>query len=90
MSNKNDTNEKQNYRIITLETNYGHIQGRLSGIEKKLSNEIPHKIDAVSEKIDEVRKNSDKKIDSIKDKLFYGFLVTIGTIVILQVILKVF
>lgn len=83
-------NEKQNYRLITLETNYKHIEGRLSSIEKKISNDLPHKIDAVSKKIDDVRESSNKKIDSIKDKLFTGFLVTIGTIVVLQVLLKYF
>jgi len=70
---------KQDLKINTIETEVKHINSRLVSIEHKLSNDIPHKIEKLNE-----------KIDGITSKLFYGFVFMIAATLLLQILLRFF
>ena len=76
--------------ILSLNEKTDRIEIELEKVKNLISNEIMHKFDWVSQELLSFNNSFNKQINEIKDKIFYGFVIGITSIVILQIILKFF
>jgi len=76
-------NGQQNREISEIKTNIVWLKDEVKCIKQQVSNHIPTKINDLDKKLSE-------KIDGITSKLFYGFIIGIGSLLMMQVVLKFF
>ena len=76
----------ENNNKVKIKIDIAGLKKDIDWIKKELrdikENHFPHFLDAIKD-------NSDK-IDSIKDRLFVGFMITVVSLLIMQVLLKFF
>lgn len=80
---KNGKNAKQDLAIISIQKDIERLTGEMSEIKKQVTNDIPHQIAQLDKKINE-------DIGGIKDRIFYGGIIGLGSVVIVQILLKFF
>jgi len=76
---KNNKNHKQDIAIIKLEGRVNSVEDDIKEIKDYMTNHIPTQMEKIND-----------KVESINNKILYGFVILIATTIILQIIIKAF
>ena len=80
---KNLKNGKQDLDILSLKKDIERLTDDMRYVKKQVANDLPHQIAALDKRItDETGK--------IKDRIFYGGIIGIISIIVIQILLKFF
>lgn len=85
-----ENNQKQDIEIVKIKKDISWMLKGIKRIEKKIDNELHSQIKNLENRMDDKIEKLNKKIDSIVVKLFYSFIVLIASMLILEMILKLF
>lgn len=84
---RNNIEKKQDERILKLEVEFKEYCRK---VDRFLGNEFPHFREETRSALQKIDEKIDKRINGLMSKLFFGFVVGIASILILQVALSLF
>jgi hypothetical protein len=82
----NETNNKQNIEIAEIKNDLKWVKSKIACIEKKLTNDIPHKIEGVNDRLNEYKLSNSKWLTGILVSVILNLLGFIG--VLISVLIK--
>lgn len=83
-------NHKQDIEIVCIKDDVRFIKEELSEIKVQVFNHLPTQIEAMRKERMEQVEYLKKEISEIKDKIMMSFLVGIVSVVVIQILLKLF
>jgi hypothetical protein len=90
MTNRNENNGKQDICIAEIKKDCSWMKQEIGCIKTQVFNHLPHQIDDMRKERMEQIECLTKEITELKDKIMMSFLIGIVSVVVVQILLKLF